>query len=186
MKKLTYRIKDDAKIWSNVPRKTDDAFDYLYQKLIEENEALIAIADKRGCGPYDAPVRKKVSPAQEVLLLIYRLDSQILNGGITQFIWNAASEFDDVEKAIKKLRQPEFGKLYKKMQDHAESKFDEWEPLYIKGHEVGGKVGMECFHKNYALFGLKWFDKDYLAKHRTKLVKAINEFVVKNKKEFVK
>ncbi len=169
-----------------MPRKPDDAFDYLYQKLIEANEKLMALADKKGCGPFDEPVRKKANPAQEVLLLIYRMDSQILNGGLTQFIWNAPCEFEDVEKAIKKLEQSEFAKLHKKAVEHADAKFDEFEPLFIKGHEVGGKVGLECFQKSYAVFGFKWFDKDYMAKHRTKLVKALIEFVLKNKKQFVK
>jgi hypothetical protein len=186
MKKLNFLIQDAPTIWTKIPRKADDALDYLYQKLIEDNEAILALADKKGCGYFEKPVRKKVSPAQEVLLLIYRLDSQILNGGITQFIWNSAGEFDDVEKAIKKLRQLEFARLYKKMADHADSRFEQFEPLYVKGHEVGGKIGMDCFRKTYSVFGLKWFDKEYLSKHRAKLVQALVDFIVKNKKEFVR
>jgi hypothetical protein len=186
MKKQNFRIQDAPKIWTKLPRNADDALDYLYQKLIEKNEAIISLADKKGCGLFEEPVRKEVSPAQKVLLLIYRLDSQILNGGITQFIWNSSSEFDDAEKAIKKLRLPECAGLYKRMMDHADSKFEEFEPLYTKGHEIGGKIGMDCFRQACSVLGLQWFDKEYLAKHRSKLVKSLIDFVLKNKKEFVK
>src|SRR5436190_18977194 len=132
MKKLDLRIKDDPKIWAKVPRKADDAFDYLYQKLIEENEKMMALADKKGCGPFDEPVRKKVRPAQQILLLMYRLDSEILNGGVTQFIWNAPFEVDDVEKAIKKLKLAELAVLYKKVDDRVMEKLDEWVALKQK------------------------------------------------------
>src|SRR6266404_4313587 len=101
MKRLDLRIKDEPDIWAKLPRKPDDAFDYLYQKLIEENEEIMRLADKKGCGPFDEPVREKVRPAQRVLLLMYRLDSEILNGGVTQFCWNAIFEVNDVAKAIK-------------------------------------------------------------------------------------
>jgi hypothetical protein len=185
-KTLDLRIKDDPNIWAKAPRKPDDAFDYYYQKLIEENEKLMALADKKGCGPFDEPVRKKANPAQAVLLLVYRLDSQILNGGITQFCWNAPFEANDVAKAIKKLEQPELAKLYRQCDARLEEKLDEWEDLWVKGHDEGGKVGIECFHKTYALLDLGWFDKAYLKAHRASLVKALLQFVVKNKKRFVK
>src|SRR5688572_19447024 len=121
-KPLDLRTKDDPKIWAKLPRKADDAFNYLYQKLVEDNDVLGAFAEKKGCDPFEEAVRKKVSPSQEVLLLIYRMDSQILNGGLTQFVWNAPCEFEDAEKAIKKLEQSEFAKLYKKAVEHADAK----------------------------------------------------------------
>jgi hypothetical protein len=146
----------------------------------------MTLVEKKDCGPFDEPVRKKVSPAQEVFLLLYRMDSQILNGGVTQFVWNAPVEFDDARKAMKRLGQSELAELYKKAEDRVEEKMKDYEPLWVKGHQVGGEVGKECFFKTYALLDLKWFDKAYLAKHRTKMVKALIDLVVKKKAEFVK
>jgi hypothetical protein len=185
MKNLSYRITDDPKIWAKIPRKADDAFDYLYRHLIEENEALMSLAEKKDCAPFEGPVRKKVSRAQEVLLLIYRLDSQILNGGVTQFVWNSPFELDDVQKAAKRLGQIELLKLRKKLEVHLNDNEIEWTDLWNKGHTTQGMV-KECFISFRALLGLKWFDKDYLKKHRAKLIDALVKFVIKNKKEFVR
>jgi hypothetical protein len=185
MKKANYRINDNPEIWSKLPRKADDALDYLFQKLIEENEKIAALADKKDCGPFDEPVRKKVSRGQEILLLLYRLDSQILNGGVTQFCWNSPLEINDVAKAIGKLRQAELAQLYKKMDARLEENSDDWEDLWVKGHEAGAKKGWEFFQKTYSLLNLGWFDKAYMKKHRAKMVKALLEFVLKHKTEFV-
>src|SRR5262245_61106162 len=132
MKRLDLRSKDEPKIWTKLPRKADAAFEYLYEQLIEKNKPMMALADKKGCGPYDEPVRKKVRPAQQVLLLLFRLDSQILNGGVTQFIWNAPFELEDVAKAIKKLGLAELGADYKKVDERLGERIKEWIPLKQK------------------------------------------------------
>ena len=180
-KRLDLRIKDDPAIWTKVPRKADAAFEYLYQKLIEENEKLMALADKKGCSPYDEPVRKKVRPAQQILLLLFRLDSQILNGGVTQFIWNAPFEIDDVEKAIKKLKLAELALIYKKVDDRLMEQMDEWVALKQKWNE---KPDWKYFQKTYPLLGLEWFDKAYMAKHRSPMVKALITYVLEHKRDF--
>ena len=143
----------------------------------------MALADKRDCGPYDEPVRKKVRPAQKVLLLLFRFDSQILNGGVTQFIWNAPFEIDDVEKAIEKLGLVELAKDYKKVDDRLLEKMKEWIPLKQKWNE---DPDWSYFQKSYALLKLEWFDKRYMDKHRSKMVRALIEFVVKHRNEFAK
>lgn len=183
MKRLDFRIKDNPKIWTKLPRKADAAFDYLYQKLIEENEQIMALAEKKGCGPYDEPVRKKIRPAQEILLLLFRLDSQILNGGVTQFIWNAPFEIDDVEKAIKKLHLAELAVLYKKVDDRLMEKMKEWVALKQKWN---ANPDWGCFQKTYPLLALDWFDKAYMAKHRTKMVKALIAYILEHKVDLVR
>lgn len=188
MKKPDFRIKDDPTIWSKIPRKADDAFDYLFEKLIERNAPLMKLAEKHECGPWNEPVRKKIHAHQEVFVLIYRFDSQILNGGVTQFLWNC---FDDdinnvIDKGIEKLHLPELEKLYERMLEKLNEKFDEWDALHVKGHEAGGTVGIQCFTKTYKLLGLDWFNKEYLAKHRNKLIETTIQFVKENKHRFVK
>jgi hypothetical protein len=183
MKRPDLRLTGNPQILTKLPRKPDDAFSYLYEKLIEQNEHISKLADKKECGPYDEPVRKKLRPAQQVLVLMLRLDSQILNGGVTQFIWNAPFEIDDVEKAIKKLGLTELAKIYKKVDDRLMEKMDEWVALRQKWNT---KSDWEDFQKTYALLDLDWFDKAYMAKHRSKMVKALIAYVVKHKADFVK
>jgi hypothetical protein len=185
MKKPDLRIKDDPQIWAKVPRKADDTFDYFYVKLIEENQKVMALTDKIGCGPYDEPVRKKLRPAQKVLALMWRFDSQILNGGVTQFCWNAPFEINEVAKAIKTLRLPELEKLYKKMDARLEEKLDEWATLRNKWDE-SPESGWGFFQQSYKLLALGWFDKAYLAKQRSVMVKALLSYVVGHKGDFVK
>jgi hypothetical protein len=179
------RTKDDPRVWAKVPRKADDAFDYFYRKLIEENPKIIALADKKGCGPFDEPVRKKLRPAQKVLALMWRLDSQILNGGITQFVWNAPFEVNDVAKAIKTLQLSELSKMYQKMDARLEAKLDEWAALRNQWEE-SPKHDWKLFQQSYALLDLGWFDKAYMAKHRSAMVKALLSYVVAHKNDFVK
>jgi hypothetical protein len=143
------------------------------------------IADKHGCGPYDQPVLKKLTAGQKLFVLIYRLDSQILNGGVTQFCWNAPLEFYDVQKAIQKLAQSELLKQYKKMDAVLVEHEDEFVDLYNKGHDAPG-MGAQCFYKAYKLLKLSWFDKSYMSKHREKLVQALLKFVLAKKKDFVR
>jgi len=187
MKKPDLRIKDEPQIWSRLPRKADDALDYLFRKLIEENGELAALAEKKDCGLFDAPVRKKVSPGQQVFLLLYRLDSQILNGGVTQFCWNSPLEISDVAKAIRTLRQRELSELYKRMDARLEEKVDEWEDLWVKGHDASSHARRwKCFRKTCALLDLGWFDKAYMAKHRNKMVKALLKFILAHKSDFIR
>jgi hypothetical protein len=185
MKKPDLRIKDDPQHWAKLPRKADDAFLYLYQKLIEENQKIMTLADRKGCGPFDEPVRKKLRPAQKVLVLMWRLDSQIQNGGITQFCWNAPFEINDVAKAINTLRLPDLAKLYKKMDARFEEKLDQWAVLRNQWAESPNPA-WELFQQTYALLALEWFDKAYMAKHRAAMVKAVIAYVLAHKKDFVR
>ena len=62
-KTLDLRIKDDPKIWAKMPRKADDAFDYLHRHLIEDNEKIMAIAVVNGGemrGRMIAPSSKRI------------------------------------------------------------------------------------------------------------------------------
>lgn len=183
MKRLELRIKNSPEIWSKLPRKPDAAFEYLYQVLVEGNEKLMAMSEKIGCGPYDEPVRLKTRPGQKVLLLIFRLDSQILNGGMTQFIWNAPLELDGAEKAIKKLKLPELAAHFDKVNDRITEKMDEWIALKQKWNK---KPDWEHFQKTYPLLELEWFDKAYMSKYRTKLVKSLIAYVLDHKADFVR
>ncbi len=185
MKKSDLRIKDNPRIWAKVPRKADDAFDYFYRTLIEENEKIMALTDKIGCGPYDEPVRKKLRPAQKVLVLMWRLDSEILNGGVTQFCWNAPFEISDVAKAIKTLRLPELEKLYRKVDARLEEKLKEWAALRNKWDESPSS-GWGFFQQSYKLLALDWFDKAYMAKHRSGMLKALLSYLVEHKRDLIK
>lgn len=185
MKKPDLRRKDDPKLWAKLPREADEAFEYLYLKLIEENDKIMALAEKHDCGPYDEPVRKKLRPAQKVLAVIFRLDSQILNGGIAQFCWNAPFEINDAAKAIKTLGQTELSKLYKKMDARFEEKIDAWAEL--RNHWADSpNPDWKYFQKSYKLLALGWFDKAYMSKHRKPLVKALLDYVLKHQRDFVK
>jgi hypothetical protein len=173
-------VKDNPTIWSKLPRNSEDLMEHLFEKLILDNPKLTAHADKIGCGPYDEPMLKRLSPAQEVFVMIYRLDSQILNGGVTQFCWNAVEVMDEVEAAIKTLKQTDLGKDYEKVYSRLEEKQDEWVDLWnAEEHRA------ENFSKTYDLLAVRWFDKAYLSKHRAKLIKALLKYVLANKKEFV-
>jgi len=186
MKRKDYRIKDDPTIWAKVPRKPDDALDYLFQKLIEENEAIASLAAKHACDIFNKPVRKAVRPGQETFLLLYRLDFQILNGGLTQFFWNAFFEADDVKRPLKKLGLTDLLALYKKMEhDLTEDQMRAWAALYNEYHQ-SPKRDLALFQKTYAVLNLGWFDKAYLAKHRSRMVKTLLDFILAHKSDFVK
>src|SRR5262249_1506967 len=143
MKKPDLRLKDDPTIWSKVPRKADDAVEYLYQRLLEDNPAIGTLADKKGCAPFDEDVRKKLRPAQEILALIYRFDSELMCGAVLQFIWNSPFELNPVEDAIKTLGQSDLFKLYEKLGVSLDAKEIEWTDLWKKGHSVPGS-GVSC------------------------------------------
>ncbi len=184
MKKPDLRFKDAPQKWAKIPRNADAALLYLYQRLIEENEKVMALADKKGCGPFDEPVRKNLRPAQRILALMWRFDSEIQNGGITQFCWNAPSEINDVAKAIKALRLPELAKLYRKMDARLEEKLDEWAALRNQWSD-SPNPDWGVFQQSYTLLGLDWFDKAY-QKQRSRMIKALVSYVLEHKKDFVK
>lgn len=185
MKRLSHRIKDDPKIWKKLPAKPDAALEYLFEKLIEESETIGALVEKKGCSPFDEDVRKKVSSGQEMLLLMFRLDTQILNGGVTQFIWNSPLEMEDAGKTIKKLKQTELAKAYKKVEARVMEKLDEFANLRNKWAE-SLEPDWAVFQESYKILQVDWFDELYMKKHRTDLVQAMIDYVLKHKDEFVK
>jgi len=92
---------------------------------------------------------------------------------------------NDVAKAIKTLRLPELEKLYKKMDARLEEKLDEWATLRNKWDE-SPESGWGFFQQSYKLLALGWFDKEYMAKRRSAMVKALLTYVVEHRRDFVK
>ena len=80
-----------------IPTNNDDPIDCLYEALIDRNKR-IENED------YEQPERfKELTTGQRMLIQLGTFDSQVKNGGITQFFWNRAESIFDVAEWIETL-----------------------------------------------------------------------------------
>ena len=130
-----------------------------YQALIEDNERL----------PYEiidsAERLKELTAGQRMLIVLGTFDSQVSNGGVTQFLWNCPSLIFDVADSIAYLGLADLQANYDRALEMLVGKKDQWLALRKMHEDVPGSRMLESFQQSYELLDLRWFDNAYFDKY---------------------
>src|SRR5204863_2200359 len=103
--------------------------DGYFDNLIAGNKKLWAMASTYRQGQDDLEFIEQLTTGQRLLLLLGVFDSQVKNGGITQFIWNRPSYVMPVRNAIKYLDDTELLLHYDTALKTLLDKKDQWGAL---------------------------------------------------------
>ena len=94
-------------------------------------------------------------------LVLYVFDSQVCNGGITQFFWNYPQLVSSVEEALTKLGEAELHALFTRAVETVLGKRADWTKLREEAYRNPTAPDWEPFRQSYDLLDLNWFDKAY-------------------------
>jgi hypothetical protein len=159
MAKADYRCLLSAAEFDAIPVDDDDPIDGYYEALIDQNARL----DHRFFE--DAKHLGELTTGQRLLIQLGTFDSQVKNGGITQFFWNCAESIFDVADGIEYLRVPELQAKYERALESLVGKKDRWLALREEWAKGGENPSWETFQQTYALLELGWFEDAYFDKH---------------------
>ncbi|MGV3606043.1 MAG: DMP19 family protein [Planctomycetaceae bacterium] len=133
--------------------------DGLYEALIDRNKRI-------GHEVYEQPERfKELMAGQRMLIQLGVFDSQVKNGGITQYFWNYAESIFDVADWIEALNLPELQANYDRALETLVGKKDQWIALRAEWNKRRDNPKWEAFQQTYELLDLAWFENAYFDKH---------------------
>jgi Domain of unknown function (DUF4375) len=155
MSDMDYRAEISAAAFDAIPADAEDPIDRLYEALIDRNKRI----NHRFFD--DTTKLQKLTRGQRLLLLLGTFDSQVKNGGITQFFWNCPEAIFDVADAIESLGVADLQANYERALQGLLGSKDRW--LALKGEWAKAKdnPSWEAFKQTYKLLDLGWFDKAY-------------------------
>lgn len=159
MAETDYRCTMSAADFDAVPVDEDYPIDTYYEALIDRNERL----DHRFFE--DAEQLKKLTPGQRMLIQLGTFDSQVKNGGVTQFFWNCPESIFDVADWIEYLGISELQANYDRALESIVGKKDQWLALREEWVKGGNNPNGETFRQTYALLDLGWFEDAYFDKY---------------------
>jgi Domain of unknown function (DUF4375) len=141
-----------------IPVDADYPIDGYYEALIERNERI-------GHEVYEQAERfKELTAGQRMLIQLGTFDSQVRNGGVTQFFWNCAESIFDVADWIEQLGVRELQTKYDRALEALVGKKDQWLELRAEWAKGRDSPNWETFQQTYELLDLGWFDKAYFDK----------------------
>jgi hypothetical protein len=150
-----YRAEMSAAAFDAIPADTEDPIDGLYESLIDRNKRI----DHRFFE--ERAELQKLTRGQRLLIQLGAFDSQVKNGGITQFFWNCPESIFDVADAIEYLGVTELLANYERALEGLVGKKDRWLALREEWAKGKDNPRWETFQKTYELLDLGWFDKAY-------------------------
>src|SRR5262249_29996697 len=109
----------------------------------------------------DSRSTKELTRGQQLLILLGAFDSQVSNGGVTQFFLDCPGSLFEVADAIEELGAAELVGQYGKALEALVGKKDRW--LELRAEWAGAKDNprWETFQQTYDLLDLGWFDRAY-------------------------
>jgi hypothetical protein len=142
-----------------IPADEDYPIDGYYDALIDRNERLgHRFAE-------DAELLKELTTGQRMLTQLGIFDSQVKNGGITQFFWNCPESIFDVGDWIERLGVPALQANYDRALEALVGRKDRWLALRAEWAKGRDNPSWETFQQTYQLLDLGWFDGAYFDKH---------------------
>ncbi|OWK41620.1 hypothetical protein FRUB_03698 [Fimbriiglobus ruber] len=142
-----------------IPADDEYPIDGYYETLIDRNERITHEV-------YEQPERlKELTAGQRMLIQLGTFDSQVKNGGVTQFFWNCTEHIFDVADWIEQLTLPELQANYDRALEALVGKKDRWLELRAEWIQGRDNPNWVSFRQTYELLELGWFDKTYFDKH---------------------
>ncbi len=115
------------------------------------------------CNPhnlYEEPP-ESLTRGQRLFLALGSFDSQVCNGGITQFFWNRPGGIPEVEQALQELNEVELRTLYVRAVNTLVGKEVDWAHLRAAAYRDASNPDWDPFQQGYELLNLDWFDTAY-------------------------
>jgi hypothetical protein len=150
-----YRAEMSAAAFEAIPADADDPIDGYYDALIDRNKRI----DHRFFG--ESEQLQKLTRGQQLLIRLGTFDSQVKNGGITQFFWNCPEWIFEVADDIEFLGATELLGNYERALEALVGKKDRWLALREEWAKGQDNPRWETFQESYGLLDLGWFDKAY-------------------------
>ena len=154
-----YRCVMSAADFEAIPTEEDYPIDGYNEALIDRNKRLGHQFFE------DAEQLKKLTTGQRMLIQLGVFDSQVKNGGITQFFWNCPESIFDVGDWIERLGVPELRDNYERAVETLFGKKNRWLALREEWIKSGDSPSWESFRQSYELLDLAWFDDAYFDKY---------------------
>jgi hypothetical protein len=159
MAEVDYRNAMSALEFNAIPADEAYPIDGYYEALIDRNQRL-------GHRFFEAVEElKKLTAGQRLLIQLGTFDSQVKNGGITQFFWNRPEYIFDVGDWIEQLGPRELQANYDRALEALVGKKERWLELREEWAKGRDNPSWETFQQTYNLLELSWFDKAYFDKH---------------------
>jgi hypothetical protein len=141
-----------------IPVDEECPIDGYYEALIDRNER---VPDRF---LQDVPLTDELTRGQQLLILLGAFDSQVSNGGITQFFWNCPRSLFAVRDALADLGSHDLLSNYERALEALVGKKDRWLELQAECSQAGDNPSWETFRQTYELLDLGWFDDAYFGK----------------------
>lgn len=159
MAEVDYRCVLSAAEFNAIPAHDEGPIDSYYEVLIDRNERL-------GHRFFEAAEHlKKLTMGQRLLIQLGTFDSQVKNGGITQFFWNCPESIFDVADWIEYVGVPELQTHYDRALEALVGKKDKWLALREEWARGRDNPNWETFQQSYELLDLGWFEDAYFDKY---------------------
>ncbi len=158
MAEADYRCVLSAADFDAIPVDDDYPIDGYYEALIDRNERLHHRFFE------DAKHLKELTTGQRLLIQLGAFDSQVKNGGITQYFWNCPDSIFDVADWLEYLGLPELQANYERALEALVGKKERWLALREEWAAGGDNPSWESFRQTYDLLDLGWFEGTYFDK----------------------
>jgi hypothetical protein len=159
MAEADYRCVMSPADFDAIPADEDSPIVGYYETLIIGNKRL---------GPWifeDVEQLEKLTAGQRMLIQLGTFDSEVNNGGITQFFWNCPEYIFDVGDWIEQMGVRELQANYDRALETLVGKKDRWLALREEWAKGLDNPSWETFQKSYGLLDLGWFDDAYFDKY---------------------
>jgi hypothetical protein len=152
---VDFRAEMSPAAFEAIPTDADEPIDGYYDALIDRNKRV----DHRFFE--DSEQLQKLTRGQQLLIRLGTFDSQVKNGGITQFFWNCPDSIFEVADDIEFLGVTELLGNYERALEALVGKKDRWLALREEWAKGQDNPRWETFQESYGLLDLGWFDKAY-------------------------
>jgi hypothetical protein len=177
----TVRLKDPT---FESREATEWIFSGYCEKLLYKNEKLCELL-QQFLGRLDDPeCWNGLTQGQRILYSLAALDSQVKNGGITQFFWNCPDLIFPASDALTALNYPELSVAYEKALEGLIGNKDKWFELRNQSSSDPANFWAP-FQATYDLLDLSWFDDTYFEQYGPALIDLLVKYVRDNKAEFI-
>jgi hypothetical protein len=155
MRKAAYRAEMSPAAFEAIPTDADHPIDAYYDALIDGNKRITSRFYE------DHKQLRKLTQGQQLLFRLGTFDSQVKNGGITQFFWNCPESVFDVADDIELLGVPKLLRNYERALESLVGKKGRWLKLREEWAKGKNNPPWEAFRESYELLDLDWFDDAY-------------------------
>jgi hypothetical protein len=151
---MDYRAPMARAEFDAVTPRPEYPIDAHWERLIDDN-------------PHDLYERppEVLTRGQRLFIALGSFDSQVCNGGITQFFWNRPASIGEVEEGLRELGEVELLALYTRAVEAVLGKRADWTKLREAAYRNPTAPDWEPFRQSYDLLDLNWFDDAYFDKH---------------------